>query len=144
MILADLRVSPLFFSYSLRRLALVSGSFAKEGFYPEMIVAQAQLTSKMAKDMKDTPMSKSYVALAPSPGDFPKLLDSMGDLMKKPFDWFADAPKLTMPVMLVCGDSDMYRQEHVVKFYQLLGGGLKDAGGSGRTCRATAWSSCRV
>ena len=52
----------------------------------------------------------------------------MGDLMKKPFDWSADVPKLTMPVMLVYGDSDMYRPEHVVKFYQLLGGGLKDAG----------------
>jgi hypothetical protein len=33
-----------------------------------------------------------------------------------------------MPVMLVYGDSDMYRPEHIVKFYQLLGGGLKDAG----------------
>ncbi len=33
-----------------------------------------------------------------------------------------------MPVMLVYGDSDMIRPEHVVEFYQLLGGGLKDAG----------------
>jgi hypothetical protein len=33
-----------------------------------------------------------------------------------------------MPVMLVYGDSDMFRPEHIVKFYQLLGGGLKDAG----------------
>jgi hypothetical protein len=33
-----------------------------------------------------------------------------------------------MPVMLVYGDSDMYRPEHIVKFYQLLGGGLQDAG----------------
>ena len=53
---------------------------------------------------------------------------AQGDMMKKPFDWSADAPKLTMPVMLVYADSDMYRPEHVVKFYQLLGGGLKDAG----------------
>ena len=30
--------------------------------------------------------------------------------------------------MLVYGDSDMYRPEHIVEFYQLLGGGLKDAG----------------
>jgi hypothetical protein len=30
--------------------------------------------------------------------------------------------------MLIYGDSDMFRREHVVKFYQLLGGGLKDAG----------------
>jgi hypothetical protein len=33
-----------------------------------------------------------------------------------------------MPVMLVFGDSDMFRLEHVVKFYQLLGGGRRDAG----------------
>ena len=112
----------------VRRLVLVSGSFAKDGFYPEMIEAQGQLSGKMAEAMKDTPMYKSYIAVAPSPGDFPKLLDAMGDMMKKPFDWTADVPKLTMPVMLVYGDSDMYRPEHVVKFYQLLGGGLKDAG----------------
>ena len=112
----------------VRRLVLVSGSFAKDGFYAELIEAQGQLSSKMAEGMKDTPMYKSYVAVAPRPGDFPKLLDAMGDMMKKPFDWTADVSKLTMPVMLVYGDSDMYRPEHVVKFYQLLGGGLKDAG----------------
>ena len=112
----------------VRRLVLVSGSFAKDGFYPEMIEAQAQLSSKMAEGMKDTPMYKSYVAVAPSPSDFLKRLDAMGDMMKKTFDWSADVPKLTMPVMLVYGDSDMYRPEHELKFYQLLGGGLKDAG----------------
>ena len=112
----------------VRRLVLVSGAFATDGFYPEMIEAQGQVGGKMAEAMKNTPMYKSYVAVAPSPGDFPKLLDAMGDMMKKPYDWSADVPKLTMPVMLVYGDSDMYRPEHVVKFYQLLGGGLKDAG----------------
>ena len=48
--------------------------------------------------------------------------------MRKPYDWSEDVKKLTMPVMLVYGDSDMFRPEHEVKFYQLLGGGLKDAG----------------
>jgi hypothetical protein len=52
----------------------------------------------------------------------------MGNLMRKSYDWSADVAALKMPVMLVFGDSDMYRPEHVVKFYQLLGGGLKDAG----------------
>jgi hypothetical protein len=31
-------------------------------------------------------------------------------------------------VMLVYGDADMIRPEHIARFYQLLGGGLKDAG----------------
>jgi pimeloyl-ACP methyl ester carboxylesterase len=48
--------------------------------------------------------------------------------MREPYDWSSEVAKLTMPVMLVYGDSDMFRPEHIVKFYQLLGGGLKDAG----------------
>src|ERR1044071_2535489 len=52
----------------------------------------------------------------------------LGAYMRKPYDWSADVKKLTMPVMLIYGDSDMFRPEHEVKFYQLLGGGLKDAG----------------
>ncbi len=48
--------------------------------------------------------------------------------MRKPYDWREDVKKLAMPVMLVYGDSDMFRPEHIVEFYQLLGGGLTDAG----------------
>ena len=52
----------------------------------------------------------------------------MGELMREPFDWGADAKRLSMPVMLIFGDSDMVRLDHVVEFYRLLGGGLRDAG----------------
>lgn len=112
----------------VRRLALVSAGYAQDGFYPEMLPQQAQVGAAMAEAMKDTPMYKSYVAVAPHPEDFPKLLDRMGAFMRKPYDWSDDVKKLTMPVMLVFGDSDMFRPEHIVKFYHLLGGGLRDAG----------------
>ncbi|HEX2076892.1 MAG TPA: alpha/beta hydrolase [Longimicrobium sp.] len=112
----------------VRRLVLVSAGFAQDGFHPEMLPQQAQVGAAMAEYMKDTPMYRSYAAIAPHPEDFPRLLDRMGELMRKPYDWSGDVQKLTMPVMLVFGDSDMYRPEHVVRFYQLLGGGLRDAG----------------
>ena len=112
----------------VRRLALVSAPYAQDGFYPEMLPLQAQVGAAMADAMKGTPMYKSYVAVAPRPQDFPLLLDRMGAYMRKPYDWSEAVRKLAMPVMLVYGDSDMYRPEHIVKFYQLLGGGLKDAG----------------
>jgi pimeloyl-ACP methyl ester carboxylesterase len=111
-----------------RRLALVSVGYAQDGFYPEMLPMQAQVGAKMAESMKDTPMYQSYVAVAPNPEEFPKLLDRMGELMRTPYEWSEDVKKLEMPVMLVYGDSDMFRPEHIVDFYQLLGGGLKDAG----------------
>jgi pimeloyl-ACP methyl ester carboxylesterase len=112
----------------VRRLALVSVGYAQDGFYPEMLPQQAQVGAGVAEMMKDTPMYRSYAAIAPRPEEFPKLLDRMGEAMRKPYDWSEDVKKLSMPVMLVYGDSDMYRPEHIVKFYQLLGGGLKDAG----------------
>lgn len=112
----------------VRRLVIASAGFAQEGFYPEMLPMQAQVGAGMAEMMKDTPMYQSYVGVAPDPEEFPELLDGMGELMRQPYNWAEDVKTLKMPVMLVFGDSDMYRPEHIVEFYQLLGGGLKDAG----------------
>ena len=112
----------------VRRLALVSAGFASEGFYPEMREQQKQVNAEFAEQMKQTPMYTSYVAVAPKPEDFPKLLQAVGDLMREQYDYSADVKKLTMPTMLIFGDSDMYRPEHIVEFYKLLGGGLRDAG----------------
>jgi pimeloyl-ACP methyl ester carboxylesterase len=70
----------------------------------------------------------SYTAIAPHPEDFPRLLDNMGDFMRRDYDWSANVKSLKLPVMLVYGDADMFRPEHVISFYQLLGGGLRDAG----------------
>ena len=112
----------------VNRLVLVSAGFAQDGFYPDILAQQGQVNAQAASFMKETPMYQGYVAVAPRPQDFPKLLDTIGAYMKKPYDFSADVKKLTMPTLLVFGDSDMYRPEHVVKFYQLLGGGLRDAG----------------
>jgi pimeloyl-ACP methyl ester carboxylesterase len=112
----------------VRRLVVVSAGYAQDAYYPEMLPQQAQVGAAIAESMKGTPMYKSYVAVAPHPEDFPKLLDELGALMRTPYDWQEDVKKLGMPVMLVFGDSDMFRPEHIVKFYQLLGGGLRDAG----------------
>jgi pimeloyl-ACP methyl ester carboxylesterase len=112
----------------VRRLVLVSAGYAQDGFYPDILAQQAQVGSGLMEMMKETPMYQSYAAVAPHPEDFPRLLDAMGEAMRKPYDWSADVRKLTMPVMIVFGDGDMYRPEHVVRFYQLLGGGQRDAG----------------
>ena len=112
----------------VRRLVLVSAGFSDQGFYPEIRAQQDQINAGTAEMMKETPMYKSYVAVAPTPSDFPRLLQAMGDLMRGHYDYSVDVKKLTMPTMLIFGDSDMYRPEHIVEFYKLLGGGLRDAG----------------
>jgi pimeloyl-ACP methyl ester carboxylesterase len=111
----------------VRRLVLASAPFANDGWYPEMVAQQKQVSAALAPAMKDTPMYTSYKAVAPK-DEFPRLLDAMGDLMRQTYDYSAEVARLKMPVMLVFGDADMVRPEHEIKFYQLLGGGLKDAG----------------
>jgi pimeloyl-ACP methyl ester carboxylesterase len=112
----------------VRRLVVVSAPYAQDGFYPEMLPQQAAVSAALAPMMKDTPMYKSYVAVAPHPDDFPRLLDRMGELMRTPYDWSAEVKALAQPVMLVYGDSDMVHFDHIVAFYHLLGGGQRDAG----------------
>lgn len=112
----------------VRRLVIASAPFARNGFFPEMLPQQAAVSGAMAEMMKETPMYKSYAAVAPDVSAFPKLLDAMGAAMRVDYDASDAVAKLAMPVMLVFGDSDMIRPEHIVEFYQKLGGGLKDAG----------------
>ena len=112
----------------VRRLVVMSAPYARDGFFAEMLPLQEGVGAAMAEQMKETPMYKSYVAVAPDPKDFPRLLDRIGEYMRRPYDWSADVKKLSMPVMLVYGDADMIRPDHIVQFYQLIGGGLKDAG----------------
>jgi pimeloyl-ACP methyl ester carboxylesterase len=115
-------------SQRVRRLVIAAAPYAQDGWFPEMLPMQASVSAAMADEMKQTPMYQGYASVAPRPQDFPRLLDRLGELMREPYDWADDVKRLAMPVMLVYGDSDMVRPEHIVKFYQLLGGGLKDAG----------------
>lgn len=112
----------------VRRLVVASAPFSDDGFYPGIKAQQVQVSAAAAPMMKETPMYGSYVAIAPKPDDFPRLLDAMGAYMKVKYDWSKEIPQLKMPVMLVFGDSDMFKPEHVIAFYKLLGGGLQDAG----------------
>jgi pimeloyl-ACP methyl ester carboxylesterase len=113
---------------AVRRVVLVSTPFSDAGFYPEIRAQQAQVSAQAAPIMKDTPMYRSYAAIAPDPAEFPRLLDTLGSYMKQHYDWSEEVRQLKLPVLLVYGDGDMFLPEHEIQFYHLLGGGLRDAG----------------
>lgn len=54
------------------------------------------------------------------------LLDRAGDLLRQDYDWTGEIPAIPAPVMLVFADADSVQPEHIVEFYQLLGGGHRD------------------
>ena len=79
-------------------------------------------------------MYHAYASVAPRPDDWPRLVGKMGQLLSRDYDWSEAVRALELPAMIVIGDADGVRPAHAVEFFELLGGGQRDAGwdGSGR------------
>lgn len=117
----------------VRKLVLVSIPFSDTGWFPEVTQAFKSLNHTLAEPMRPSPIYRTYAAVAPHPDQFPKLLDKMGELQTRSYDWSAEIAKLTLPTMLVYADADAVPPSHIVRFFELLGGGKRDGGldGSG-------------
>jgi pimeloyl-ACP methyl ester carboxylesterase len=109
------------------RLVLVSTPFKRAGWYPEMTAGMDQMGPEFAEPLKQSPMFADYVKIAPRVEDWPVLVGQVTTLLKDDYDWSADIPTLSMPVMLVVGDADGLPPAHAVEFFGLLGGGKRDA-----------------
>ena len=118
----------------LGRLVMVSASIRRDAMYPEMLAQQAQVSAAAAEFLKDTPMYQLYQRVAPRPGDFPRLLDKMGEAMSEDFDFTEEVRGLQVPTLIVAADADMAPPSHYAEVFSLLGGGLRDGGwmGEGR------------
>jgi pimeloyl-ACP methyl ester carboxylesterase len=118
----------------VRRLVLVSVACRRDGSHPEVLEAMDAMGPELAEPMRQSPPYALYSRVAPRPEDWPVLIGKTSELVKRDYDWTAEVAQLAMPVMLVFADADSVRPAHIVEFYGLLGGGLRDAGwdGSGR------------
>src|SRR6266481_2949142 len=115
----------------VRKLVLVSTAFRRDGWYPEVLAGMAQMGAGAADPMKQTPMYQLYARVAPKPADWPVLLTKLGDLLRKDYDWSEEVAAIKAPTLLVFGDADAVRTAHAVQFFELLGGGKRDAGWDG-------------
>ncbi len=113
---------------AVERLVLVSTVFRRTGWYPEMRAGMDAMGPDTVEFMMQTPMYESYRSIAPRVEDWPLLVQQVAEVMKIDYDWSAEVPGLSMPVMLVIGDADGLPPAHAVEFFALLGGGQRDAG----------------
>jgi len=111
----------------VKRLVLVSTPFESDGWYPEMRAAMKAMGPEIAEPFKQTPMYEAYKQVAPDVEAWPVLVTQVTELLKLDYDWSAEVPRLSMPVMLVIGDADGLPPSHAVDFFELLGGGKRDA-----------------
>jgi pimeloyl-ACP methyl ester carboxylesterase len=115
----------------VRKLVVVSTAFRRDGWFPEIVAGMAQIGAGAAEPMKQTPLYQLYARIAPKPADWPVLLTKLGELLRKDYDWSKDVAAIKAPTLLVFGDADAVRPAHAVQFFELLGGGKKDAGWDG-------------
>ena len=118
----------------VRRAVVVSANVRRDAIPPEMLAQQAQVGAAAVESLKDTPMYQGYIAVAPRPQDFGRLLDKIGASMAQPFDYGDVVRGLQVPTLIACGDADMAPPRHYVEVFALLDGGLRDGGwmGEGR------------
>jgi pimeloyl-ACP methyl ester carboxylesterase len=115
----------------VNKLIVASTPFKRDGFYPEILAQQAMVTAEAAEMMKQTPMYQLYDSIAPRKEDWKRLLGKIGDAMKKDYDWSASIRNIKAPTLVIAGDADIFPPSHAVDLYELLGGGLRDAGWDG-------------
>src|SRR3984957_10527666 len=115
----------------VRRLVLVAVACRRDGWYPESLAGMDQMGSHLAEFLKGSPMYQIYSQVAPNVQDWPVLLDKTGELLRRDFDLSADVVRITADTMGVYAYADAVRPEHIVEFYQRLGGGLRDANWDG-------------
>jgi pimeloyl-ACP methyl ester carboxylesterase len=121
----------------VRRLVLVSIGFRRDGSHPEVLEAMDRFAPEMADMLAQSPVYERYARLAPRVEDWPVLIAKTSEALKVDYDWTADVQGLETPTMLVFADADSVRPAHIVEFYGLLGGGLRDANWDG-SLRPTA------
>jgi len=107
----------------VRKLIYIGGAAYKpDGFYRELMEGEEKMT---AQDLAGTPWQKAYARIAPNPQDWPKLVEKIKRL---DLDWKGlrddDLRALKSPSLLIVGDADVVRPEHVAQMYRLLGGGV--------------------
>jgi pimeloyl-ACP methyl ester carboxylesterase len=112
-------------------LILVSIAVKRSGHHPEVIAAMDGMTPGIAEMLKPSPPGQFYAQHAPNPENWGTLIAKTSDALKHDYDWSDEVGGLQARTQLIFADADSVRPDHIVEFYGLLGGGLRDAGWDG-------------
>ena len=122
----------------VRNLIVISTAAKRDGWYSEVLKGMESVGASQAEQMRRTPLGKRYTEVAPHPEQFPLVLDRMGELMKKDYDWRDEIARLQVPTLLLFADHDAVSTRHIAEFFALFGGGVQDAGWIGEPTMSRA------
>jgi pimeloyl-ACP methyl ester carboxylesterase len=107
----------------VRKLVWAGGtSYRRDGLYPEFLRASEAM---QPEDLDGSPFQQAYASVAPHPEHWHRLVAKIRDLDRATLGWSREAiASVKAPTLLIIGDSDIVRPEHVVEMFRLLGGGV--------------------
>jgi pimeloyl-ACP methyl ester carboxylesterase len=107
----------------VRKLVFAGGtSYRRDGHYPELLAAGAAMKPE---DLDGSPFQQEYARVAPHPEHWHRLVAKIADFDRTIEGWSPEAiASIKAPTLLIIGDSDIVRPEHVVEMFRLLGGGV--------------------
>ena len=97
-------------------------SFDAAGMHPELAAA---FESFDPHQLDGTPWHEAYTRVAPDPEAWRSLVRKMNELDRAGASWPRERiAAVRAPTLLIVGDADVVRPEHVVEMFRLLGGGV--------------------
>ena len=107
----------------VRRLVIISRQFKSTGLFPEVQAAFEHMGPETGAPVERSPLAQMYPRV-----NWRTLFAKVGEMERAKYDWSAEVAKVSAPVLLVFADADSITPAHMLEFWQLLGGGLRDAG----------------
>jgi pimeloyl-ACP methyl ester carboxylesterase len=97
-------------------------NYSPDGLYPVIREGAKELKPEF---LAGSPWQKAYASIAPDPTNWSALVFKVRDLDVHFVGWkSAEVQAIQAPALLIIGDSDIVRPEHVVEMFRLLGGGV--------------------
>lgn len=118
------------------RLVLISAAASFAGWNEYNQQGMKSMSGALAEMMKQTPMYELYAQIAPDPSLWARSLDQMGELSQNDYDWLPELSSIKAPTMIIAGDWDAVKMQHLSDMYAQFGGGITDAGWDGSNMNA--------
>ncbi|MBC7849173.1 MAG: alpha/beta hydrolase [Chitinophagaceae bacterium] len=104
----------------VRRLVILSGTYAHDGWWPDVEASFGTITGEM---FNDSPIRKQYDSLGNDPAHFDAFVKKVMSIDLKPYDWTKDVKNIGVPILFALGDADGVRYEHALELFRAKGGG---------------------
>lgn len=104
----------------VRRLIILSGTYAHDGWWPDVEASFATFKPEM---FKGTPIQKQYDSLGNDPAHFDEFVQKVISIDLKPYDWSQEVKNIKAPILIAIGDADGVRYEHALELIRAKGGG---------------------